>query len=314
MIMESLRDRARNRWRAILPLMGIDSKFLSRKNGPCPMCGGKTKFRFTDKDGDGLWICNDCGGGAGPDLVMKFRGVKFREAARMIEEVIGRAQKDEPIQEKSKAELRAAMATVWASGRQISRDGPVDRYLSGRGIKIASIMGMREASSGPWPLMLAKVFGPDGKPVNVHRTFLKPEGHERFMMAGETPLGSAIRLAPASETMGVAEGIETALSARDLFDVPVWALINANNLEAFTPPEMVKRVMIFADADRNGHGQKSAWVLCWRLRRAGIAASVHIPVEEGTDWNDVLRAGGGSRDPAPDQAMSRSPVHQTETA
>jgi putative DNA primase/helicase len=48
-------DRARGRWREILPQLGIDPRFLSNKQGPCPMCGGKTRFRFDDRDGSGSY-------------------------------------------------------------------------------------------------------------------------------------------------------------------------------------------------------------------------------------------------------------------
>lgn len=289
MITEPIRARARNRWRTILPLIGIDTKFLSRKNGPCPMCGGKTKFRFTDKDGVGLWICNDCGGGDGADLVMKFKGVSFKDAAIMIEEVIGQSPKEGPKPQKSEAELLAAMRASWNRAKAPSQGGPVERYLIGRGLKLGGIAGIREDVSGAHPVMLAKVISPDGKAVNVHRTFLRPEGHQRFMMEGATPVGSHVRLAPACATLGIAEGIETALSARDLFDVPVWAALNAANLEAFTPPEGVEHLMIFGDCDDNHHGQKAAETLAWRARRAKLRVTVQIPTIEGQDWNDVLR-------------------------
>lgn len=50
-----LHERARGRWTSILPALGIDSKFLKRRNGPCPMCGGKDRYRFTDLNGLGTW-------------------------------------------------------------------------------------------------------------------------------------------------------------------------------------------------------------------------------------------------------------------
>lgn len=52
---------ARGGWAGILPALGIPSEFLRAKHGPCPGCGGRDRFRFDDKNGDGTWIC----GGAG---------------------------------------------------------------------------------------------------------------------------------------------------------------------------------------------------------------------------------------------------------
>jgi primase-helicase-like zinc-binding protein len=67
-----LHERARGRWHGILPAIGISEKFLKRKNGPCPVCGGKDRFRFTDIEGKGTFYCNNCKGGNGIALVMKF--------------------------------------------------------------------------------------------------------------------------------------------------------------------------------------------------------------------------------------------------
>ena len=57
------KERARGRWREILPALGIDPCYLTGHNCPCPMCGGADRFRFIDrrgKDGDGMWVCNQC--------------------------------------------------------------------------------------------------------------------------------------------------------------------------------------------------------------------------------------------------------------
>ena len=58
-------ERARGRWREILPLFGIAPHFLVNKHGPCPICGGKDRFRFDDKDGSGSYFCNVCRAGNG---------------------------------------------------------------------------------------------------------------------------------------------------------------------------------------------------------------------------------------------------------
>jgi putative DNA primase/helicase len=88
-----LRDRARGRWPGVLSALGISThpKFLKRQNCPCPMCGGRDRFRFLDTNGDGTWICTHCGPGAGVGLVMKFTGLPFRDAAVEIERVLGDA-------------------------------------------------------------------------------------------------------------------------------------------------------------------------------------------------------------------------------
>jgi putative DNA primase/helicase len=58
-------ERACGRWREILPLFGIEIRFLRNKDGPCSLCGGKDRFRFDDRDGSGSYYFNQCGAGTG---------------------------------------------------------------------------------------------------------------------------------------------------------------------------------------------------------------------------------------------------------
>ena len=92
-------------------------------------------------------------------------------------------------------------------------------------------------------------------------------------------------------SLGVAEGIETALSAFVLFDVPTWAAVTADGLKRWIPPTGTKRVAIFGDNDLTGTGQAAAWSLAKRLIANGVDTTVRIPDEPGTDWCDV--SGGG---------------------
>jgi putative DNA primase/helicase len=86
-------ERARGRWPEILSRFGIDRKFLRNRHGPCPLCGGKDRFRFDDLDGSGSYICNQCsaskGHGAGIRLLMKFRDWDFKTAVTEIDRLIG---------------------------------------------------------------------------------------------------------------------------------------------------------------------------------------------------------------------------------
>jgi putative DNA primase/helicase len=105
-------------------------------------------------------------------------------------------------------------------------------------------------------------------------------------VSGNLPAGSAVRLFPPCECIGIAEGIETALSAFLLFGVPTWAAVTACGLERWTPQEGTNRVIIFGDNDASCTGQASAWNLARRLRNTGIEAEVRIPSQPG-DWNDL---------------------------
>src|SRR4051794_7654403 len=87
-----LRERARGRWYSILTHIGIPSRALTGKHGPCPVCGGEDRFRFDDLDGRGTFFCNGCGAGDGIKLVERFLRADFKEAARRIEETVGESR------------------------------------------------------------------------------------------------------------------------------------------------------------------------------------------------------------------------------
>lgn len=294
---EKLRDKAKGRWHGILSGLGLAQSFLTRKHGPCPMCGGHDRWRWIDREGSGDWICNNCGHGSGTDLVMKILKLDFKTAAQRIEEQIGNA----PVVERRKADpkkLRGDMAELWARSKPITPDCPPGRYLAGRRLNPLASSVLRWGSSVTYPMMIAKVISPDHKAVNLHRTLLDSAGHKanvekpKLLMEGETPNGSAIRLSPPlNGRLGVAEGIETALSAAALFDVPCWATIHAPGLEKFTPPDGVTELMIFGDNDQNYRGQAAAYHLAHRMvcAKTPIAVTISIPDTPGEDWNDVLR-------------------------
>jgi putative DNA primase/helicase len=145
--------------------------------------------------------------------------------------------------------------------------------------------------------MVAKVVTHDDRAVNLHLTLVTEGGQKasvekpRRVMPGKLPDGCAIRLSPAAEVMGVAEGIETALSASILYGVPVWACINKTILAKWEPPKIARRILIFADNDANFSGQAKAYHLANRLAvQHKLDVEVLIPPEVGEDWNDVHRS------------------------
>ena len=83
-----------------------------------------------------------------------------------------------------------------------------------------------------------------------------------------------IRLAPPAPTMGIAEGIETALSAARLFNVPVWSVINDYGIATFQPPPECEHLIVFADHDRHGAGERAAHSLTARL---SIPTEIKMP-------------------------------------
>ena len=95
--MQSITDLAQGRWFEILTLVGgIAPTFLQNQHGPCPLCGGKDRWRWDDIDGSGSGFCGQCGGKhqsgggmGGMDVLMRIKGWDFKEAARRVEKHLG---------------------------------------------------------------------------------------------------------------------------------------------------------------------------------------------------------------------------------
>jgi putative DNA primase/helicase len=312
MIRVPLRDRARGRWHGILPALGIDQKYLTGKNGPCPLCpGGRDRWRFLNTDGNGTWICTHCGAGSGIDLVMQFTRAPFREVAELIEAIIGDTGTDisEP-KRRSEANIRAALDSLWRAAHPVQHGDPIDLWLQSRGVGLTDYPRcLRTGRSVAYcdgsavmsrhPAMLAMVTSPDGKPATIHRTYLTDDGRKAPLdpprkLYSAMPKGSAVRLALPEDILGIAEGIETALAANKLLNVPTWAAISAGMLKNFEPPAQIKTLVIFGDNDSNHVGQTAAYGLAARLS-ATLAVEVQFPELIDTDWNDVLIAVEASR-------------------
>jgi Zinc-binding domain of primase-helicase len=82
-------EAAHGRWRWILTSFGIPQSALNGKEQPCPACGGRDRFVFDDRHGDGDYFCRRCDAGKGISLVAKVNGWSYAEAAKRVDELIG---------------------------------------------------------------------------------------------------------------------------------------------------------------------------------------------------------------------------------
>lgn len=295
-----VRTAAQGRWRSILLSLGVDERALSGKHGPCPLCGGRDRFRFDDKDGRGTYFCSGCGAGDGVKLAMGITGQTFKDTARQIERLAGVVQPTASKPERTDDDKRAALRRVWSESKPIQRGDEAALYLAGRGLRLYDLpeavrvhpaLRYQDGETvGTYAAMLATVTAPDGRAVSLHRTYLQdgrkaPVGAPKKLMQGLPLSGAAIRLTAVSEVLGIAEGVETALAASELFEAPVWSCVSAQGIESFEPPAGVKEVIVFADHDENFAGQAAAYRAAHRLKLKGFEVEVCIPQEPG-DWLD----------------------------
>ena len=202
-----------------------------------------------------------------------------------------------------------AARRLWREARAIAGT-PADRYLARRGLSTGSteLRYHWRTPDGPSPLtrfrpaLVAAVRDETGL-VAVHRSFLDPD-RDRLAAIDDPRRGlgrfgrGAVRLGGVAPCLGLAAGLETALSATALVGLPCWATLGTERFRLVSLPPQVTRLVLFLDNDRGG---RRAEALA-REAFAYLAVEVRYPRRRGTDWNDVLCAGSA---PSPDRRSIR---------
>lgn len=314
-----IKSRAHGRWTEILGSLGVDERILKKRNLPCPLCGGTDRFQYTDKFGEGNYHCRACGAGGGFKLLQAVKGIDFNTALREVERCVGSVHlvRHQDATEPFAERMKKLAKRIWDEARPVTHGDEVDRYLANRGLALTvypKVLRMHPAlgyyekdAAGKsrkvteYPAMLACIQGADGHAVTLHRTYLK-DGRKAVARDAKKVLsaginGAAVRLFEATEELAIAEGIETAIAVHLATTKPVWAGLNAGNLEKLWLPDSVRSVCIYSDndADRDFDGQAFAYALARRLkkeeRRTGPRqVRVFLPKIDGSDWGDVWQA------------------------
>jgi len=293
----------------VLVLLGVPEERLVNQHGPCPICGGKDRFRFDNRKGHGDFYCNGCRPGDGFQLLMRLHRWKFSDAMKRVMEVAGlRDREPVPIPQPVQSEPEIARPTervkaILRESCAIEDCAPVVAYLRSRYLWPLPIRHTLRAhpsveywhqghSIGRYPALVAAVKDVHGDLVTAHVTYIeggqKLSGFEpRKLLSPLTGrVGPAVQLMAPGKVLGIAEGIETALSAHNLQQLPVWAALNTSLLAKFEPPAGVEKLVIYADRDVGG--MDAATKLMERLQ-GRVNMEVRAPTN-AKDWNDVLRA------------------------
>jgi putative DNA primase/helicase len=314
-VMRAEAIHAQTDWPAVLAQLGVPESALQNRHGPCPICGGTDRFRFDNREGRGTWICNQCGAGDGFQLLERLYRWPFAEARRRVIEATG-------------IDRGPRVLRVPVPPREPPRAGPTDRvlrlrrdqcrvadcpdavaYLQARGLwPLPPRTTLRAHATleyfdqgerkGRHPALIAEIRDVAGELVSVHVTYLQggqklDAPAPRKILSALTPgrIGCAVRLMPAGQALGIAEGIETALSAAVLEQVPVWAALNAGMLARFEPPPGVTLLRIYPDRDEAG--LTAALRLAEQLQ-CRVRFEVRLPRGPAKDWNDALLQRGAA--------------------
>lgn len=298
-------EAARGKWHMIFEHYGLPPiTGKTHYKGECPVCKGKGKLRIDDKDGTGSWVCVH-GAGNGFKLLQEVTGKEFATLAKEVDALIGNdyaTEKRAPTQamDKVKEAKERFLSLPVVAGTQ------AQEYLQSRGIYAMPRRGVRyspaeyDSDAGRVvPCMFAIASNEYGEPVYKHLTYIENgkkaelETVRKMHTLQEYQASVAVKLFESGAVLGIAEGIESALSAANIYKMPVWSAINATIMQRFRAPTGVSALYIFADNDRNGTGLAAAFA----CGRANILSNndvqkvyIRWPLKLN-DFNDMLTAG-----------------------
>jgi putative DNA primase/helicase len=249
---------------------------------PCPNHGsgrGDRNPSLSVSDGDD-----------GRLLLRCFAGCSFNDVMDTLRGrgLLDRARRDLPLRvgprpaPKVRPEPDKIALDIWAQSEPFYNT-IVQEYLQRRGITLAppALCHYRGA-------MVAAVTQPDGSITAIQKTPIKANFSRGNRMT-KGPLGSgAVRLGAAQEVMGIAEGVETALSAMMLTGMSVWASLGGKRLHNVELPPLVCEVHIFADNDQAG--REAAHRAGDVHRKLGREVKMRSPPPEFKDYNDFIIA------------------------
>lgn len=288
----------------------IGKKVAFRKVGhdlfaPCPFHDERTAS-FSVNDAKGFFHCFGCGAhGDIFEWVRRIEGVTFLAAVERVRQDVGLFEpRPRPSEDRHGAEKQAAARRIWSECQPIAGT-PAEAYLRlVRRVSIPLPATLRFHAELPFsprhalglPAMVAAVTDGDRRVVAIQRTFLRPDGMGKADLEAPKrslgPIGlGAVRLGAAGSTLGIAEGIETGLSAMELYKLPVWAALGSN-LARIELPDQVRTVVVFAD--RGEAGEVAAARARETFHKQKRKVSVCFP-EIGKDFNDELKALSGGK-------------------
>ncbi len=319
---EIIKGYCSGRWSEIIlnfvPSLG-DLIERGRRSGPCSFCGGKDRARcHNDFVETGGIFCNACKGGADGLAVLQWaNGWSFPETLEAVKSYLGLGHGQIPIARyvspkekqtpaKNWDNEKKRLQSVWDSSKPDT--GRIAEYLEYRGLSntVPNTLKLHPSLSyyhqGPpvsYPCMVAEITR-DGQRVGLHRTWLDPDGSgkapcsqpRKAWKCVDLMAGGAIQLFEANpdKPLAIAEGIETALAVRQLTGLPTWSAINSTMMGKVQLPENIQSVIICADLDKSGAGQRAAEKLAERLINEGRQVKISyppIPIPEnsrGVDW------------------------------
>ncbi|WP_339057976.1 primase-helicase zinc-binding domain-containing protein [Candidatus Regiella endosymbiont of Tuberolachnus salignus] len=295
---DEVRTQANGHWEAILQQLAIPTH---RQEGQCPNCGGKTRYRFDDKEGRGTYFCSHCGAGSGLDLVMKVNQCNARQAAKLVADVLAmplpeKRVKPAPAKEAPSTDNPIAAQVAALMAKTVLGES---HYLMNKGLHCPNLPIL------PNGVLLLALQTIDGKITGAQRIY--PNGDKPYL-TGTRKKGAFIpvgELPEQAETVLITEGYATAVTVSLLAsDIAIAALDAGNLIEvAKICRERWSEAKIIIAADNDCHqankcdekGQLKQNIGTIAAEKAAIAVSGWValpPTQHKADWDDYRQQYG----------------------
>ena len=266
----------------------------------CPLHGGRS---LVIRDGDGGRVLVKCWAGCDRrDVLPELRRRGLLSGGAHHAPRIAPAP-----QRQGEASRIARAVNIWRN-TQRGAGSLAERYLISRGITPEpwpAALRFHQHCPRPrddasklvasLPAMVALVEHAELGPIAVHCTYLRSDGSgkadvERQKVIFGPVAGGAVRFGmPLAEQWFVAaEGIETALAVAVASAMPVWAALSAGGIKNLVLPPEATSVVVCADHDATGTGERAARDAAARWFAEGRRVRVAIPPEPDTDFADLL--------------------------
>jgi len=289
-------------WRQVLENYGAQLP-RGKNHGPCPICGGRDRFRFDDKNGLGTWYCGQCipSSGGGLKLLSMHIGKSTMDTAK---ELIGDdGFKSAPIKRMHTVnhdEVRAAniaqakigAASLMATAVKSSHAYMQKKGLDGEYLVNGEPMYSHSGIIKPGDLMLIPAFK-SGELVNVQK--ITTDGIKRPITGGDMQ-GVYHIIDGKDKNVAIVEGFATGESVSKATGWKTYCGFNAGNLEVAVKqakhdhPE--SNIFVMADHDELDpvHNRRPGEYFAEKAA-APFGAFVCVAPELG-DWDDYRQKYG----------------------
>ena len=299
---DNAHDQFHGQWATVLGNYGCQLP-SGRKHGPCPVCGGKDRFRFDDKNGRGTWFCSQCEPSSGGGLLLLSRfisksvmdtakeltgDIKLKTIPKKKVHIINHdAVREANIEQAKKGAALLMASSILGEHEYLNKKGLFqDGLINGESIY------SREGIIAKGDLLLVPVYK-NNELVNVQK--ITKEGEKRPLFGGDMQSVNHV-IDGTVKNIAVVEGYATGITINNLTKFKTYVAFNTGNLEAAVRQVKTEHpeanIIVFGDHDKidEAHNRRPGEYYANKAADP-FCAKVALPPELG-DWDDYRQAHG----------------------